>query len=32
MSGFDFRDACEAGDKDKVQTLIKQVVLVGAAF
>lgn len=25
MSGYDFRDACEAGDKDKVQTLIKQV-------
>jgi hypothetical protein len=26
MSGYDFRDACEAGDKDKVQTLIKQVI------
>jgi hypothetical protein len=25
MSGYDFRDACEAGEKDKVQSLIKQV-------
>jgi len=25
MSGYDFRDACEAGDKDKVLSLIKQV-------
>ena len=25
MSAFDFRDACEAGDKDKVMGLIKQV-------
>jgi len=25
MSVFEFRDACEAGDKDKVLTLIKQV-------
>ena len=26
MSAFDFRDACEAGDMDKVKTLITQVV------
>ena len=26
MSAFDFRDACEAGDMDKVKTLITQVL------
>jgi len=25
MSGYDFRDACEAGDKDKVLSLVKQI-------
>ena len=25
MSAYDFRDACEAGDMDKVKSLIKQV-------